>query len=57
MNRYPMEFAPRRWKPALNPWAVGLLRPLRKRQIRREVKLHRIDVQGIEHLRTALDQG
>jgi 1-acyl-sn-glycerol-3-phosphate acyltransferase len=57
MNRYPMVFAPRSWSPALNPWAVGCLRPLRKRQIEREVKLHRIDVQGIEHLRTALDHG
>jgi hypothetical protein len=57
MNRYPMVFAPRSWKPAMNPWAVGLLRPLRKRQLERAVKLHRIDVQGLEHLRMALHKG
>lgn len=48
MNRYPMVFAPRSWRPALNPWAVSVLRPLRKRRIEREVKLHTIDVHGIE---------
>ena len=57
MNRYPMVFAPRSWRPALNPWAVSVLRPLRKRRIEREVKLHTIDVHGIEYLRAALNQG
>lgn len=57
MNRYPMVFAPRSWSPALNPLAVRLLRPLRKRRLRVHVQLNDVAVQGTEHLRESLASG
>lgn len=57
MNRYRMEFAPQVWKPKLNPWIVGCLRPLRWRHQQRTQQLMQIDVAGSQGIRAALDRG
>ncbi len=57
MNRYRMRFAPGVWTPSLNPTMVNWLRPLRKRQQRRVVNIHDIDITGEEIIREQLDKG
>ena len=57
MNRYRMRFAPQAWTPKLNPTLVNWLRPLRRRQQLREVRIESVQVLGQHHVRDALDQG
>lgn len=56
MNRDPLLGAPPSWSPKLWPWLVRRTRPLRRLLLKRHGFDH-IDVQGIEHLRGALDRG
>ena len=57
MNRYRMRFAPQVWTPKLSPTLVNWLRPLRRRQQVREVRIASVKVFGQNHVRQALDQG
>jgi hypothetical protein len=57
MNRYRMQFAPRVWKPRLNPLVVRMLRPLRIRQQRNKQRLQQVEVRGKHHLEQLLDDG
>lgn len=54
MNRYPTEFAPRSWGPRLRPGLVRLFAPIRRYKQSSEVGLVRVDVQGVDHLRAAM---
>lgn len=57
MNRQPYHTPPRWWSPTLRPWWVWLLRPLRRRVLRRHLRIERTDVVGLEHLRGAVEAG
>ncbi len=57
MNRQPYQTPPRRWESQLSPWWVRLWRPLRRRALRREQKLARIDVADLDQLRQPLAEG
>jgi len=57
MNQQPFAVPPQWWEPKLSPFWVRLMRRQRLRKIRREQKIVRIDVEGVEHLRQALDSG
>ena len=57
MNRYRMRFAPQVWTPKLSPTIVNWLRPLRRRQQYRVVRIESVEVRGHERLRQILDQG
>ncbi len=57
MNRYRMRFAPHVWTPALSPWFVSMMRPLRLRQQRRDVRVHQVNVQGADIVSQHLRRG
>lgn len=57
MNQQPFAVPPQWWGPKLSPFWVRLMRYQRLRKIKREQKIIRIDVEGSEHLRQALDSG
>lgn len=57
MNKYPMLFAPKHWSPALTPWLVRCLRPLRRRSYRDTMRLNPVQVSGANHLQQALAAG
>lgn len=57
MNRYRMQFAPRVWKPKLNPWLVGCIRPLRLWHQRRTEQVFEAKVIGAEKVREAMRAG
>lgn len=57
MNKYPMLFAPQHWSPALTPWLVRCLRPLRRRRYRETMRLNPVQVTGANHLQQALADG
>lgn len=57
MNRQPYRTPPRWWSPTLRPWWVRLVRPYRRYLLRRHLRLRRIDVVGLEHLRSAVERG
>jgi 1-acyl-sn-glycerol-3-phosphate acyltransferase len=57
MNRQPYQSPPRWWSPTLRPWWIWLLRPVRRRVLRRQLRIDRIDVGGLEHLRSAVASG
>lgn len=54
MNRYPTEFAPRSWGPKLRPILVKFFAPIRRYKQVKEVGLVRVEVQGVDHLDTAM---
>jgi 1-acyl-sn-glycerol-3-phosphate acyltransferase len=55
MNRQPYARPPRQWPPRLSPWWIRVCRPLRNRTLRRGQRLTRIETQGLDLLRRALD--
>jgi 1-acyl-sn-glycerol-3-phosphate acyltransferase len=57
MNRQPYQKPPRWWPPKMTPWMVRLTRYWRLRTLRRQQRLVRIDVQGLEPVRQALQEG
>lgn len=57
MNPYRMAPPPRWWRPALKPWLVRCLRPLRRWRLARVHRLMEVEVQGVEHLQHALAEG
>lgn len=57
MNRYRMRFAPRVWQPALSPTLVNWLRPFRRRQQMRDVRIADIEVCGTQIVREQLEGG
>ncbi len=56
MNPYPMDPRPGRWQAKLSPFWVRTLAPMRRRRQRLQQQLARIDVEGVEHLRVAVDE-
>src|SRR6266540_5367987 len=57
MERWQLAAPPRWWPPLLSPFLVRLCRPYRLWKQHREQQLPQVEVQGVEHLRRALDQG
>ena len=57
MNRLPLAREVPRWEPRLSPLWVRLTRGVRRRQQRREQKLVRVELRGVERLRALVDQG
>jgi 1-acyl-sn-glycerol-3-phosphate acyltransferase len=57
MNRQPYQTPPCWWSPRLSPRWVQFWRPWRRRRALRQQGLSGVDVQGIEHLRSALAAG
>lgn len=56
MDRLPYEGA-RYWRPRLSPFWIRIIRPLRLRRQRRREGLHAVTVEGLEHVRRAVEQG
>lgn len=56
MNRYRMQFAPRVWKPNLNPTLVNWMRAFRVRHQQRTQRLAKVEIQGVENLRSAVEE-
>lgn len=56
MDRLPYEGA-RWWRPRLSPFWIRVIRPLRILRQRRREGLQAVTVEGLEHLRSALEQG
>lgn len=57
MNRQPYQTPPQWWAPKLSPGWVRLWGPLRMRKQRRVQRLVEVEVQGVEHVREAVDRG
>jgi 1-acyl-sn-glycerol-3-phosphate acyltransferase len=57
MNRLPLAREAPRWEPRLSPPWVRLTRGVRRRQQRREQKLVRVELRGVERLRALVEQG
>ena len=57
MNRYDLGFATQSWAPKLKPWFVRWTAPIRRMQQRSNTGVVHIDVQGQEHLATAIASG
>src|SRR5258708_2704351 len=55
MDRLPYEGA-RRWWPRLSPFWIRVIRPLRILRQRRREGLRQVKVEGLEHLRSAVEQ-
>ena len=53
MNRQPYQVSPQRWDHKLTPWIVRLLRPLIRRDLKRQ-NIKSIEVRGMEHCQRAL---
>jgi 1-acyl-sn-glycerol-3-phosphate acyltransferase len=56
MDRLPYEGA-RWWRPRLSPFWIRVIRPVRIRRQRRREALHAVTVEGLVHVRQALEQG
>src|SRR4051812_5217948 len=56
MNRQPFHTPPRSWEPKMTPWLVRWLRPLIRRDLKRQ-QLCELNIQGLEHVRAALAEG
>ena len=57
MNIQPFQTPPRYWPPEMSPWLVRLWRPMINRALRKQQRITRLDVQGIEPVRSALASG
>lgn len=57
MNRQPYATPPQWWAPKLTPWCVRWSRGYRWWQLRSRQRIERIDVQGGEHLQSAVRAG
>jgi hypothetical protein len=57
MDHLPYGTPPRWWAPKLKPFVMRVIRPMRKMRARRVEGLQRVEVRGLGHLRTALEQG
>jgi 1-acyl-sn-glycerol-3-phosphate acyltransferase len=57
MNRQPFAKPPRHWPAQLSPWWIRIFRPLRRRTLRRDQRLTRIEMQGQELVLNALREG
>jgi 1-acyl-sn-glycerol-3-phosphate acyltransferase len=58
MHRLLLVRAPRHWwSPRLRPFWIRLLAPARRLWQRWQLKLHRVEVRGLEHLRQAREMG
>jgi 1-acyl-sn-glycerol-3-phosphate acyltransferase len=55
MNRQPFQTPTRRWDPQLTPWIVRMMRPLIRRDLRRQ-RILEIETRGLDHVRQALSQ-
>jgi hypothetical protein len=55
MNRLPLAREAPRWEPRLSPLWVRLTRSARRRRQRREQKLVRVELRGVERLQALVD--
>ena len=56
MNREPFGIPPQWWAPRMAPWCVKLSRRYRHRQLRRHQRVIDIEVRGLHHLESAINQ-
>jgi hypothetical protein len=57
VNRQPFQTPPKVWPPKMTPWLVRLWRPLINRTLRKSQKITQVEVQGADHVRSALKDG
>ncbi|MBX3414910.1 MAG: 1-acyl-sn-glycerol-3-phosphate acyltransferase [Pirellulales bacterium] len=57
MNRQPFAKPPRWWSPKPSRFWMSVWRPLRRRQQIHDYRITEIDVQGLDHVRQAIDAG
>ncbi len=57
MDRYPYAKPPKWWAPRPSRFWVSFWRPIRRREQRRDHRIVRIDVEGIEHVKQAMQAG
>jgi 1-acyl-sn-glycerol-3-phosphate acyltransferase len=57
MNRQPYQTPPQWWAPQMNPFLVRLFRRRINRTLTYSQKITNIDVQGVEHVQRAIDEG
>jgi len=57
MNRQPYQTPPQWWAPQMNPFLVRLFRRRINRTLTYSQKITNIDVQGVEHVQRAIEEG
>ncbi len=57
MNRYPIDIPPRWWSPQPRWLWMQLWKPIRRFQQKRQERIERIDVVGLEHVKDARQRG
>ncbi|MBM4076407.1 MAG: 1-acyl-sn-glycerol-3-phosphate acyltransferase, partial [Planctomycetes bacterium] len=57
MNRQPFAMPPRSWESLMTPWFVRAWFPMMRREMRAKAKIHKVDIDGLEHVTKTLSTG
>ena len=57
MNRQPFALPPQSWESRMTPWFARAWFPIIRREMRNKADIQRVDIHGLEQLRTAVESG